>query len=151
MNKFKSRVRVSAFMKPKDKLITITPDTLVEEAVQLMHKHKIGYLPIVEGKELYGVFTEKDALNVLVDLFGFKQKSTRLTVALEDKPGKMLAILEVLKKHNVNVISIASPTFMIEGKRLAHIRIKTEKYKDIVKDLEKAGYPVLSIGKWPSV
>ena len=151
MNEFKGRVKVSAFMRRKDRLITITPDTLVEEAVQLMHEHKIGYLPVVEGKKLYGVFTETDALNLLVDLFGFKQKSTRLTVALEDKPGTMLAILEVLKKHNVNVISIASPTFMVEGKRLAHIRIKTEKYKDIVKDLEKAGYPVLSIGKWPSV
>ena len=151
MNKFKSRVKVSAFMKPKDKLITITPDTLVEEAVQLMHKHKIRYLPVVEGKELYGVFTETEALNLHVDLFGFKQKSTRLTVALEDRPGKMLTILEVLKRHNVNVVSIASPTFMVEGKRLAHIRIKTEKYKNIIKELEKAGYPVLSIGEWPSV
>jgi hypothetical protein len=28
----------------------------------------------------------------------------------------------------------------------AAIRIKTEEYKDVVKDLEKAGYPVLSIG-----
>jgi hypothetical protein len=73
-----------------------------------------------------------------------------LTIALEDKPGTMLAILEVFKKHNVNVISIASPTFIVEGKRLAAIRIKTEGYRDIVRDLEKAGYPVLSIGKWPS-
>lgn len=151
MNKFKGRVKVSAFMTPKDKLITITPDTLVEKAVQLMHEHKIGYLPVVEGKQFYGVFTETDALNLLVDVFGLKQKGTRLTVALEDKPGTMLAILEVLKKHNVNIISIASPTFMVEGKRLAHIRIKTEKYKDIAKDLEKAGYPVLSVGKWPAV
>jgi CBS-domain-containing membrane protein len=151
MNELKGRVKVSAFMKPKDKLITITPDTLVEEAVQLMHKHKIRYLPVVEGKELYGVFTETDALGLLVDLFGFKQKSTRLTVALEDRPGKMLRILEVLKRHNVNVVSIASPTFIVEGKRLAHIRIRTEKYKNIIKELEKAGYPVLSIGEWPSV
>ena len=151
MNYLLAHLKVSAFMTPKNELITITPDTLVEEAVRLMHKHKIGYLPVVKGKELYGVFTEMDALNLLVDLFGLKQKSTRLTVALEDIPGKMLAILEVLNEHNVNVISIASPTFMVEGKRLAHIRIKTEKYKDIVKDLEKAGYPVLSIGKWPSV
>jgi acetoin utilization protein AcuB len=151
MNYLLGHLKVSAFMTPKDKLITITPDTLVEEAVQLMHEHKIGCLPVVEGKKLYGVFTETDALDLLVDLFGLKQKGTRLTVALEDKPGTMLAILEVFKKHNVNVISIASPTFIIEGKRVAAIRIRTEKYKDVVKDLEKADYPVLSIGKWPSI
>jgi hypothetical protein len=63
----------------------------------------------------------------------------------------MLGILEVIKKHNVNVISIVSPSFMVEGKRIAAIRIKTEDYKDVIQDLEKAGYQVLSIGKWPSM
>ncbi|MGZ3495058.1 MAG: hypothetical protein ACXWM6_10850, partial [Thermodesulfobacteriota bacterium] len=98
-----------------------------------------------------GLFTETDALDHLVDIFGFKQKGTRLTLALEDKPGTMLAILEVFKKHNVNIISIVTPSFMVEGKRIAAIRIRTEEYKDVITDLEKAGYDVLSIGKWPSI
>ena len=150
LNYLLGKLKVSAFMTPKDKLITITPDALVEEAVQLMHNHKIGSLPVVEGEKLYGIFTEADALDHFVEIFGFKQKGTRLTLALEDKPGTMLGILQVFKKHNVNVISIVTPSFMVEGKRIAAIRIKTQDHKDIVKDLEKAGYDVLSIGKWPS-
>jgi acetoin utilization protein AcuB len=105
----------------------------------------------VEGDRLYGIFTESDALDHLVDIFGLKQKGTRLTIALEDKPGTMLGILEILKKFNVNIISIVTPSFMVEGKRIAAIRIRTEDYENIVKELEKAGYPVLSVGKWPSV
>jgi len=62
----------------------------------------------------------------------------------------MLGILEVIRKHNVNVISIVLPSYKVEGKRLVAMRIATESYKDIVKDLEKAGYEVLSIGKWSS-
>jgi acetoin utilization protein AcuB len=151
LNYLLGKLKVSAFMTRKDKLITITPDSLIEEAVQLMHDHKIGSLPVVEGDKLYGIFTETDVLDHFVDIFGFKQKGTRLTLALEDKPGTLLEILQVFKKHNVNVISIVTPSFMVEGKRIAAIRIKTEEYKDIVKDLEKAGYDVLSIGKWPSV
>jgi acetoin utilization protein AcuB len=151
LNYLLGKLKVSAFMTPKDKLITITPDSLIEEAVQLMHDHKIGSLPVVEENKLYGIFTETDVLDHFVDIFGFKQKGTRLTLALEDKPGTLLEILQVFKKHNVNVISIVTPSFMVEGKRIAAIRIKTEEYKDIVKDLEKAGYDVLSIGKWPSV
>ena len=108
-------------------------------------------LPVVEEGKLYGIFTETDALALLLDVFGIKQKGTRLTVALEDKPGELYAIFEVFKKHGVNVISVTSPSFFVEGKRLAAIRIKTEQYEAIVQDLEKAGYPVLSIGKWPSV
>jgi acetoin utilization protein AcuB len=151
LNYLLGKLKVSSFMTPKDKLVIITPDTLIEEAVQLLHDHKIGCLPVVEQGKLYGIFTETDALDHLVDIFGFKQKGTRLTLALEDKPGTMLGILEIFKKHNVNIISIVTPSFMVEGKRIAAIRIRTEEYKDLVTELEKAGYDVLSIGKWPSI
>jgi acetoin utilization protein AcuB len=151
LNYLLGKLKVSSFMTPKPKLITITPDTLIEEAVQLMHDNKIGCLPVVEGGKLYGIFTETDALDHLVDIFGFKQKGTRLTIALEDKPGSLLGILEVFKKHNLSVISIVTPSFLVEGKRITAIRIRTEEYKDVVADLEKAGYDVLSIGKWPSI
>jgi acetoin utilization protein AcuB len=151
LNYLLGKLKVRSIMTPKEKLITITPDTIIEEAVQLMHDHKIGCLPIIEGKKLYGIFTETDALAHFVDIFGVKVKGTRLTIALEDKPGTMLGVLEIMKKHNVNIISIVTPSFMIEGKRIAAIRIQTEDYQNIVKDLEKAGYPVLSVGKWPSL
>jgi len=148
LNYLLGKLKVSSFMTPKGKLITITPDTIIEEAVQLMHDNKIGCLPVLEGGKLYGIFTETDALDHLVDIFGSKEKGTRLTVALEDKPGMMLGVLEIFKKHNVNVTSMVSPSFMVEGKRIAAIRIRTEEYEPIVKDLEKGGYTVLSIGKW---
>ena len=144
-------LKVSAFMTPKEKLITITPDVLIEEAVKLMRDNKIGCLPVIEDNKLYGIFTETDALDHLVDIFGLNQKGTRLSIALEDKPGTMLGILEIFKRHSINVISILSPSFLVEGKRITAIRIQTEDYQDIVKELEKAGYDVLSIGKWPSV
>lgn len=151
INYLLGKLKVSNFMTPKNKLITITPDTLIEEAVQLMHDNKIGCLPVLENDKLYGIFTETDALNHFVDIFGLKEKGTRLSIALEDKPGSMLGILEIIKKHNINIISIVTPSFMVEGKRIAAFRIRTEEYKDLVADLEKAGYDVLSIGKWPSV
>ncbi len=151
LNYLLGKLKVSSFMTPKDKLITINPDTIIEEAVQLMHDNKIGCLPVLEGSKLYGLFTETDALDHLVDIFGLKQKGTRLTLALEDKPGTMLGILEIFKRHNINIISTVTPSFMVEGKRIAAIRIRTEEYQEVVKDLEKAGYDVLSIGKWPSI
>ncbi len=141
-------LKVSSFMTPKEKLITITPETLIEEAVELMHDHKIGCLPVLEAGKLYGIFTETDALDHFVDVFGFREKGTRLTIALEDKPGTMVGVFEIFKKHNVSVTSMVSPSFMVEGKRVAAFRIRTEEYEPIVKDLEKAGYAVLSIGKW---
>jgi acetoin utilization protein AcuB len=142
------KLKVSAFMTPKDKLITISSDTIIEEAVQLMHDHKIGCLPVVEGNKLIGLITETDVLALLVDLFGLKMKGTRLTVAIEDQPGQMHGILEIMKNHNVNIISIVSPTFKVNAKRVAAIRIQTHDHEGIVKELEQKGYQILSVNKW---
>ena len=150
LNYLLENLKVSAFMTPREKLFTITPDTLLEEACQLLHDNKIGCLPILEGEKLFGLFTETDALEEFVEIFGLKQKGTRLNFALDDKPASILGVLEILKKHNVNIISVVSPSYKFEGKRLVTIRIRTESCDDIVKDLEKAGYPVVSIGKWLS-
>lgn len=106
LNYLLGKLKVQSFMTPKEKLITITPDTLIEEAVKLMRDHKIGCLPVVEKDKLYGIFTETDALDHLVDIFGFNQRGTRLSIALEDKPGTMLGILEIFKKNNTNVITL---------------------------------------------
>jgi acetoin utilization protein AcuB len=151
LNYLLEKLKVSDFMTPKSKLITITPDTIIEEAAQLMHDNKIGCLPVLENDKLYGIFTETEALYFLVDIFGLKQKGTRLTIAIEDKPGSILGILEVIKKHNLVIISIVTPAFMVEGKRLVVVRVRTEDYKELVGDIEKAGYDILSIGKWPSI
>jgi acetoin utilization protein AcuB len=64
------RLKVSSFMTPLDKLITINPDTPLEDAVQLMHDNKIGCLPVVEDGVLYGLFTETEALSLLVGFLG---------------------------------------------------------------------------------
>ncbi len=142
------KLKVSAFMTPKEKLITITPDIIIEEAVQLMHDHKIGCLPIVDGKKLVGIITETDVLAFLVDIFGLKLMGTRLVLALEDKPGQMHGITEVMKKFNINIISIVTPSYKVGGKRVAAIRIETHDYQDVVKELNQKGYEVLSTDKW---
>ncbi len=151
LNYLLGKLKVSAFMTPKEKLITITPDTLIEEAVKLMRDHKIGCLPVVEGDKLYGIFTETDALDHLVDIFGLNQKGTRITITLEDKPGSLAGALDIIKKHNINIISVVTPSFLVEGKRIAAMRLQTEEVQELVKELENAGYDVLSIGRWPSV
>ncbi|MGQ9507920.1 MAG: CBS and ACT domain-containing protein [Thermodesulfobacteriota bacterium] len=151
LNYLLGKLKVSAFMTPREKLITITPNTLIEEAVKLMRDHKIGCLPVVEDDKLYGIFTETDALDHLVDIFGLNQKGTRITITLEDKPGSLAGALDIIKKHNINIISVVTPSFLVEGKRIAAMRLQTEEVQEVTKELEKAGYDVLSIGRWPSV
>ncbi len=150
LNYLLGKLKVSGFMTPKKKMITITPDTLVEEAFQLMHDNKIGCLPVLEGKKLYGIFTETDAMEVMINIFGLREKGTRLTVAVDNRPGSLFGILGIINKHQVNVISFILAPDMIDGKGLAVIRIQKGEHKNLIKDLEGAGFPVLSKDHWPS-
>jgi len=60
------KVTVAQIMTPK--VVTVTPDTPLVEAARLLHAHKIGGLPVVEGKRVVGILTETDLLEVLIEL-----------------------------------------------------------------------------------
>jgi acetoin utilization protein AcuB len=145
------KLKVADFMTPGDKLVTVNPSTMIEKAAQLMHDHKIGCLPVLEGKEVVGIITEADILESFVDVMGLKEKGTRITMALKDEPGKIHGVLTVFKKHEVNLISIVAPSYEVEGKRMVVFRIRTQEYEEIIKELEDQGYEVLSVVKWPSM
>ncbi len=142
------KLKVSAFMTPREKLITITPETIIEKSVQLMHDHKIGCLPILDGEKLLGIITQTDVLDLLVDLFGVKTPGTRITLGLEDAPGILHDVLEVVKRHNVNLISVVTPSYKVDNKRIVAIRIQTFGYEKIVEELKNSGYEVLGVDKW---
>ncbi len=58
-------------MTPVEKLVTVTPDTIVEKAVPLMQDRKVNCLPVLDkGQELLGVVTETDILATFADLMG---------------------------------------------------------------------------------
>jgi acetoin utilization protein AcuB len=145
------KLQVAAFMTPADRLVTVTPDTTFEKAVQLMHDYKIGCLPVLEGRELIGIVTETDVLETFVDVMGLKVEGTRLTLALQDEPGKIHDVLEIVKKYNINLISIYTSSYKVEGKRIVVIRIGTQEYENVVNEIERLGYKVLAVDKWPSV
>jgi len=47
-------------------LITVTPDMLMTKALEIMRKHGIRRLPVVRGKTLIGIVTEKDIIRKLL-------------------------------------------------------------------------------------
>jgi CBS domain-containing protein len=47
---------------------TVTPDAELREAVQLILDKRVGAIPVVNGKELVGIFTDFHGLGVLVKM-----------------------------------------------------------------------------------
>ena len=49
-------------------VVTVTPQTRVDEAARIILAGRFGGLPVVEGDELVGIATETDLLRALIDV-----------------------------------------------------------------------------------
>jgi CBS domain-containing protein len=59
-NKLPSKVKVDDIMTKK--VFSISPDSLIDDAVYLLIEHKIKKLPVVENGELVGIITSTDLM-----------------------------------------------------------------------------------------
>lgn len=48
-------------------VISVTPETSIEAAANLLLDHKIGGLPVLDGERLVGIITEGDVLRALIE------------------------------------------------------------------------------------
>lgn len=46
-------------------VVTVRPTAEIREAARVMHKRKIGALPVVDGDRVVGILTESDVLKAL--------------------------------------------------------------------------------------
>lgn len=145
LNYLLARTTVEQIMVKAEDLITVSPDDPIERAASLMRKHKVGGLPVVEGGHLVGIITESDIFEVLLKLLGVHQKGTRLTLELEDRPGALAEVLEVIRDHDVNVRSIVTCDECRTTPDTGIFVIKLDSYdwRSIVKDLKDRKIKVL--------
>ena len=128
-------------------VVTITPDTPVEEAALLMREKKVGGLPVVEDDKLVGIITESDIFEVMIKVMGVRKGGTRLTLELEDRPGALAEALGLIKKHGVNVLSVVTceECPAPPGYGVVVLRLATAQADPIVKELEGAGIKITDV------
>lgn len=144
VNYLLGKTKVSQAM-TKD-LITISADALLEEAALLMRDNNISTLPVLDGEKLCGIITETDIFNAFIELMGFGDIGARIAVVVQDSPGILADIAQVIKEFGVNITHIA--IYRGEsGFSDVVIRVNTQNTDDMVKALENHGYKVISVLK----
>lgn len=123
--------------------LTADPLDPVEDAARIMREHKIGCLPVVDGQELMGILTGMDLLDALMTLTGVTKPSSRLEVALADRPGELARLTAFLAERHVNIHSILTyPT--PEAVRTV-LRVDSNQIRPLADELRRAEFEVL----WP--
>ena len=123
-------------------VMTVSPDTSVEEAATVLHHNKIGCLPVVENGDLVGILTEEDVMEILIEVMGIKEKGSRLEIVVDDKAGPLAEITRIIKQQEVNIVSLITDKADEAGKRIITVKLRTFYFEPIKKDLESAGFNV---------
>jgi len=123
-------------------VFTIGPEETVEKAAVKMLEHRISGLPVVNDKgKVIGVITQWDIFKVLVSLTGVYRGGIQFAFNLEDRPGSIQEVGDLIRKHGGRMVSILTSYDMCdEGCRHVYIRIKEipeDKLKALTEELDK--------------
>lgn len=122
--------------------ITIDPDSDIEIAAQLIHKYKIGGIPVIRKGKLVGIITESDLLRAFIDMMGILSASSRIDVVVGSEAGAFSKAMQVVQHHGGEIISVGILTH--KGKKRTYLfRLSPCKTAPIRYALEKKGFKVV--------
>jgi acetoin utilization protein AcuB len=121
------------------KVITVAPETLLEEASLLMREHKVGGLPVLENNKLVGIITETDVFDAFIEIMGFRDKGTRITIDIgSDHPGVLAEVTSIIAAYDINITHLAA--FRSE----MIVRVNTTNVDEILRAIEARGYRIIA-------
>lgn len=128
-------------------IVSVPPDTPIEEAAKLLYQHHIGCLPVLEGEQLVGILTETDILRSYVELFGVGEPSSRIEIHMPNRPGELARVVRMIGiERKLNITGMVVPP--TSGDRASAImHVQTVNPGPVVEALRRMGYTV----GWPAV
>lgn len=125
------------------KMVTVSPDATVEEAVVLAQTNKVGCLPVVEDGKIVGIVTTNDFFYRIINpILGVGKPGTRLNIHDCCRSIDLEKVFGIIKKHNLNIVTMFLDIMpdATAGDLLIHL--DTEDVSEVTKELESAGYKV---------
>jgi acetoin utilization protein AcuB len=101
----KTKVNVAV----SEKLVTVAPQTTLEEAAKLLLKHKIGGLPVVEDGQLVGIITTSDILQAFLDVMGASEEGTfRIDLLLEGDGHDLSSASQIIATKGGEILGVGT-------------------------------------------
>ncbi len=100
-----AKTKISSIMAKNP--VTVSSNALLEEAAILMRDNDIGFLPVVENDKLVGIITEGDIFDSFIELLGFREPGTRMTIEVDDAPGILSKLTSIFAKFEANITHVA--------------------------------------------
>ena len=147
LNYLLNRTSVKEVMIKKKDLITISSDKLMEDAADMMLRHDIGCLPVVDNGELVGILTQNDLFKAFLDILGYNRKGSRIDVHVPDTLGVLGEVSKVFVKNEANITNFT--VYRNNDDTTADLILRSDLLEtdQLVEDLNNNGFKVNSVMK----
>ncbi|MFO8010006.1 MAG: CBS and ACT domain-containing protein [Dehalococcoidia bacterium] len=137
-----SNIKVREIMH-KD-VITVTPDTTAESALDIAQEYKVGCLVVVgEKSQPVGIVTTNDFIyRILNPLLGLRKPGVRLHIRDCGKIGQIREVAAMVEKQNLELEALHVDDSVETGKRDLIVQVVTKKPAPLIDDLTSQGYQV---------
>ncbi|RJQ70004.1 MAG: CBS domain-containing protein [Desulfobacteraceae bacterium] len=117
------KVKVADIM--SQPVITVPIDYTIEEAAEMLQKHKISSMPVLAADgSVRGIITRSDLFRALVSLTGLHDRGLHIALMLEDRPGSIMEVANLVRQIGGKMASIlTSYNRCPEGYRRVYLRI----------------------------
>lgn len=140
LNYLLAKTKIGDILPKNQQVITIGPDSFIEEAALLMREHKIGAVPVVDGTNVIGIITETNIFDAFIELMGLKQRGYRITIGLGiDRPGVLAELTRIIASNKGNITHITTFHDAQQNPVLV-IRINTGDIDKIMAAIKNLGY-----------
>jgi acetoin utilization protein AcuB len=134
--------------------VSVSQDDTVEHAAQIMLEHTISGLPVLDqdGK-VVGIITQSDVFRAFMDIAGVLQGGVQFALRLEDRPGLIKDVVDLLRARGARFVSLLSSNATSqEGYRDVYIRVKNLSPEAVVAAQAElaSSYQVLYVIQEPS-
>ncbi len=123
-------------------VITVAPETPLEDAARLLRKHHIAALPVMRADHLAGIITEGDLLAALVDVASHAARRVRLELSLSREPAEFDHVCEIIRQRGGKLHRAQRRSRPRERRIDVFLDVSTPVIETLVEAIETAGYEI---------
>ena len=128
-------------------VVSVAPTTMLERAANLLVKHKIGGLPVVEQGKVVGIITATDLLRAFAEILGGTQEGvSRIDLGLDGDSSELAMVAQLVTQENGEILGMGSYRDEDkEGRKVTYLRLRSADANRVARMLTEKNYNVLSI------
>jgi acetoin utilization protein AcuB len=136
--------KVKEIMTPEPR--SVTPDTTLEAAAQILLTQKIGGLPVLDAGKLVGIITTSDILQAFLDVLGvYGEGTARIDMVFEQDKFDLAGASKIIAQEGGEILGLGTYRERWGESPVFYLRFCSANAEYLAEVLRTKGYNILGV------